>query len=318
MQLSFAPMEGISSYIYRQIHARNFGGVEEYFAPFIAPDGSGKFKAGNLRDVLPENNQGMRLVPQLLVNRAEPFLHVARELSDLGYDEVNLNIGCPSGTVVAKHKGAGMLLDLESLDNCLADIYSHSPVKVSIKTRMGMESTEEFERILEIYNKYPIHRLIIHARARAAMYKGPVDTMAFANALRASRCPVWYNGDIFSPNAVDTLPVCQDELAGIMLGRGAVADPALPRMIKGGKALEKRELESFHNELLDAFLSAGLSPHAAMARLKELWFYMLYKFPDSRREAKQLMKSQKLPDYIAAAEALFNNCPFSAVSFFAQ
>lgn len=318
MHLSFAPMEGISSYIYRQIHARSFGGVEEYFAPFIAPDGSGKFKAGNLRDVLPENNRGIRLVPQLLVNRAEPFLHVARELSDLGYDEVNLNIGCPSGTVVAKHKGAGMLLDLESLDACLADIYSRSPVKVSIKTRMGVESTEEFERILKIYNRYPVQRLIIHARARSGMYKSRVDMAAFAAALHGCRCPVWYNGDIFSPEAIDRLPTPQDGLAGIMLGRGAVADPALPRMIKGGKALEKQELKGFHDELLEAFLSAGLSPHGAMARLKELWFYMLYKFPDSRREAKQLMKSQKLPDYTAAVENLFNNCQFSAGSFFNQ
>lgn len=318
MYLSFAPMEGISSYIFRQTHARMFGGADEYFAPFIAPDGSGTFKAGNLRDVLPENNRGIRLIPQLLVNRAEPFLHVARELHDLGYDEVNLNIGCPSGTVVAKHKGAGMLMDLDSLDDCLADIYSRSPVKVSIKTRMGMESPEEFERILEIYNKYPVQRLIIHARARAGMYKSRVDLAAFAKALPACRCPVWYNGDIFSPGAVDTLSGLRKGLAGIMLGRGAVADPALPRLIKGGKALEKQELRCFHDELLDAFLSAGLSPSVAMARLKELWFYMLYKFPDSRREAKLLLKSQKLPDYIDAVENLFRNGQFSAEHFFSQ
>ena len=137
MQLSFAPMEGISSRLYRQTHARFFGGVEEYFAPFIAPDGNGKFKASALRDILPENNEGLRLIPQLLVNRAEPFLRVAEQLAGLGYEEVNLNIGCPSGTVVAKHKGAGMLLDLRSLDDCLAEIFSRCPMAVSVKTRMG-------------------------------------------------------------------------------------------------------------------------------------------------------------------------------------
>ena len=317
MQLSFAPMEGISSRIYRQTHARLFGGVEEYFAPFIAPDGSGKFKASALRDVLPENNQGIRLIPQLLVNRAEPFLRVAEQLHGLGYEEVNLNIGCPSGTVVAKHKGAGMLLDLRSLDDCLAEIFSRCPVAVSVKTRMGVERTEEFEEILEIYNKYPSKRLIIHARARAGMYKSRVDLPAFLAALPKCRCPVWYNGDVFSPEDMDKLQAA-DGLAGVMLGRGAVADPALPRMLRGGNGLSAGELKAFHDALLERFLAEGLGEQAAMARLKELWFYMLYKFPDSRKEAKALLKAQRLSDYTAAVEALFASGKFDAGSFFWQ
>lgn len=317
MLLSFAPMEGISSRIYRQTHARLFGGVEEYFAPFIAPDGSGKFKASALRDVLPENSQGIRLIPQLLVNRAEPFLRVAEQLHGLGYEEVNLNIGCPSGTVVAKHKGAGMLLDLRSLDDCLAEIFSRCPIAVSVKTRMGVERTEEFEEILEIYNKYPIKRLIIHARARAGMYKSRVDLPAFLAALPKCRCPVWYNGDVFSPEDMDKLQAA-DGLAGVMLGRGAVADPALPRMLRGGNGLSAGELKAFHDALLERFLAEGLGEQAAMARLKELWFYMLYKFPDSKKEAKGLLKAQRLSDYTAAVEALFASGKFDAGSFFWQ
>ena len=317
MQLSFAPMEGISSRLYRQTHARLFGGVEEYFAPFIAPDGSGTFKASALRDILPENNQGFHLIPQLLVNRAEPFLRVAEQLHELGYEEVNLNIGCPSGTVVAKHKGAGMLLDLRSLDDCLADIFSRCPVEVSIKTRMGMESVEEFGEILEIYNKYPVKRLIIHARARAGMYKSRVDLPAFLAALPKCRCPVWYNGDIFSPEDMTKLAGA-DGLAGVMLGRGAVADPALPRLLRGGDALSAGELKAFHDALLEHFLAEGLGEQAAMARLKELWFYMLYKFPDSKKEAKALLKAQRLGDYTAAVEALFASGKFDAGCFFWQ
>ena len=317
MVLSFAPMEGISSRLYRQSHARLFGGAAEYFAPFIAPDGSGRFKAGALQDILPENNQGIRVIPQLLVNRAEPFLQVARQLAELGYEEVNLNIGCPSGTVVAKHKGAGMLLDLASLDDCLADIFSRCPMAVSIKTRMGVENTEEFDRILEIYNKYPIKRLIIHARARAGMYKSAVDLPAFLAALPQCRSPVWYNGDIFSPADMERLKAAEG-LAGVMLGRGAVADPALPRLIRGGAALSAGELKTFHDTLLESFLAAGLPGQAAMARLKELWFYMLYKFPDSKKEAKELLKSRRLDDYTAAVEKLFASGKFDAGSFFWQ
>lgn len=317
MLLSFAPMEGISSRLYRQCHARFFGGVEEYFAPFIAPDGSGKFKASALRDVLPENNEGLRLVPQLLVNRAEPFLRVAEQLTGLGYEEVNLNIGCPSGTVVAKHKGAGMLLDLRSLDNCLAELFSRCPVAVSIKTRMGVERTEEFAEVLEIYNKYPLKRLIIHARARAGMYKSPVDLPAFLAALPKCRCPVWYNGDIFSPGDLERLNGA-DGLTGVMLGRGAVADPALPRLLRGGSPLSAGELQAFHDALLERFLDDGLPEQAAMARLKELWFYMLYKFPGSKKEARALLKSQRLSDYRAAAESLFSSGKFDSGSFFWQ
>ncbi len=318
MKLDFAPMEGISTYIYRGLHARFFGGAEEYFAPFIAPDGSGSFKSSALRDILPENNQNTYLIPQLLVNRPGPFIHVARELSAMGYTEVNLNIGCPSATVVSKHKGSGMLLDLKSLDNCLNEIFSLAPLGVSIKTRMGMESTEEFSAIMEIYRKYPLKRLIVHARARSGMYKSPVDIPGFLSALRDCPWPVWYNGDIFSPDSLNPLATGTQSIAGLMLGRGAVADPALPRVLKGGKALEAQELKAFHDTLLDAYLAAGYDGRAAMSRLKELWFYMLYKFPDSRRESKQLLKSQTLPDYVSAVSALFDSGKFSPYSYFSQ
>lgn len=318
MKLDFAPMEGISTYIYRGLHARFFGGAEEYFAPFIAPDGNGSFKSSALRDILPENNRNIYLIPQLLVNRPGPFIHVARELSAMGYTEVNLNIGCPSATVVSKHKGSGMLLDLKSLDNCLNEIFSLAPLGVSIKTRMGTESTEEFSAIMEIYRKYPLKRLIVHARARSGMYKSPVDIPGFLSALRDCPWPVWYNGDIFSPDSLNPLENGTQSIAGLMLGRGAVADPALPRVLKGRKALEAQELKAFHDTLLDAYLAAGYDGRAAMSRLKELWFYMLYKFPDSRRESKQLLKSQTLPDYVSAVSALFDSGKFSPYSYFSQ
>ena len=150
MELSFAPMEGITYSIYRRLHAQMFPGADVYYAPFIAPDSTGNFKAGSLRDILPENNSSLTLIPQILCNHAEPFLAVAKEMEDMGYSEVNLNVGCPSATVVSKHKGAGMLKDPDSLDHCLEEIFSRCPLKVSVKTRMGLLSTEEFPAILEI------------------------------------------------------------------------------------------------------------------------------------------------------------------------
>lgn len=305
MDFYFAPMEGITSYIFRRVHAEMFPGVGRYYAPFIAPDGSGKFKAGSLRDILPENNAGLSLVPQILCNRPEAFLAVARELADMGYREVNLNAGCPSATVVPKHKGAGMLLDLRSLDDFLAEVFSRCPIAVSVKTRLGVESVEEFPAILEIYNKYPLKELIIHARDRAGMYKSRPDLSAFAYALAHSPHTLCYNGDIFSPAALSELLDAAPDTEAVMLGRGAAANPALFRLLSGGGALEQEELREFLSRLLSALRASGLGERYALARLKELWYYTVDLFPGSRLGAKAINRSRHLSDYGSAVSALF-------------
>ena len=157
MTLSFAPMEGVTGYVFRRVHHAHFPQADKYYAPFIAPDSKGEFKISRLRDILPENNDTITLVPQVLANDAEAFLHVARQLADMGYKEVNLNIGCPSATVVSKHKGAAMLREPERLDAFLADIYARTPIAVSVKTRLGFASTAEFESLMGVLERYPIH-----------------------------------------------------------------------------------------------------------------------------------------------------------------
>lgn len=310
MQLSFAPMEGVTGCIFRSVHARMFGGADRYYSPFIAPDGSGIFKAGSLRDVLPENNRGITLIPQILANRSEAFLAAARRLAELGYEEVDLNVGCPSGTVVAKHKGSGMLADLRSLDDFLADVFALSPVRVSVKTRMGLASTEEFGEILGIYNKYPICELIIHARDRAGMYKSAPDIPAFAAAYGKSRAPVTYNGDIFTPADVERVRAAVPELSSFMLGRGPSANPALFRQLRGGRALEKEELREFHDTLVAETLASGLSENFTVSRMKELWFYMSCLFPDGKRAVREINKSRSMGDYRAAVGTLFSSGGF--------
>jgi len=306
MELSFAPMEGITYSIYRRLHAELFPGAERYYAPFIAPDSTGRFKAGSLRDVLPENNEGITLVPQLLCNAAAPFLAVARELEELGYEEVDLNVGCPSGTVVAKHKGAGMLGDLRQLDDCLADIFSRCPLRVSVKTRLGLHSAEEFPAVLEVYRKYPLSRLIVHVRDRDGMYKSKPDVEAFAAALSCP-FPVEYNGNLFTPADLDSLRQHYPNLNAAMLGRGAVTNPALFREIRGGAPLTAGELQDFHDRLTEEYIASGLAPNFTVSRMKELWFYQLCMFPDSERAGKAILKARTLPDYRAAVSALFRN-----------
>lgn len=306
MLLTFAPMEGVTGSVYRRVHAKIFGGADRYYSPFIAPDSAGAFKTGNLRDVLPENNEGVTLIPQILANSSGAFLAAARTLSDLGYKEVNLNVGCPSGTVVAKHKGAGMLADLRSLDDFLADVFSLSPVKISVKTRMGLNSTAEFGEILGIYNKYPITELIIHARDRAGMYKSVPDMEAFSAAFSESRAVVVYNGNIFSVSDLDRVRTFVPELDRFMLGRGPAANPALFRILRGGNPLEKDELREFHDVLVEETLSSGLSENFTVSRMKELWYYMGSLFPEGKKSIRDINKSRSMSDYRAAVSTLFS------------
>ena len=306
MELSFAPMEGITGSIYRRVHARFFPGADVYYAPFIAPDGTGRFKGSALRELLAENNEGVSLIPQLLVNAPEPFLAAAEALGDLGYEEINLNIGCPSGTVVAKHKGAGMLGDLESLERCLDEIFTRCPLRVSVKTRLGLSSTGEFPAVLSLYRRYPLARLIVHARDRAGMYQSRPDLDAFAPALDDSPFPVIYNGNIFSVRDYEAIVRQFPALSGGMLGRGAAADPALFRRINGGSALTAEELRAFHEALLDETLASGLAPSYTVQRMKELWFYMGCLFPGADRALKTILRSRSLPDYRAAVGSLLS------------
>ena len=314
MEFLFAPMEGITFSLYRSVHHKMFPGVSEYYTPFIAPDAKGSFKAKYLRDLTEDRGEGLVIIPQLLANRAESFSITADKLHALGFDTVNLNTGCPSGTVFSKHKGAGMLADLPALDAFLDGIFSHaeqSGYRVSVKTRMGVQSTDEFPAILELFNRYPVAKLIVHARAREGYYKSTPDLPGYAAAAARSKAPVCYNGNLFSPDDLARLREASPETQSVMIGRGAVANPALIREMQGGQLLQREELREFHNRLLQCWLERGLQPHYTVERMKTLWQYMQACFPDSRKEIKAILKSKALPDYQNAVSALFRTGAFT-------
>ncbi|MCQ2558113.1 MAG: tRNA-dihydrouridine synthase family protein [Oscillospiraceae bacterium] len=305
MEYLFAPMEGITSVIFRRIHHQLFPGPVTYYSPFIAPDSEGTFKTSYLKDLMPDRNEGIDLVPQILANNARAFIIVARKLKELGYEEVNLNAGCPSGTVFSKHKGAGMLSDLMSFGQFLDAVYAATDLKISIKTRMGVSSTAEFEDLAELYSRYPIHSLTIHARDRLGMYKSLPDLEMYRKYASSFPFPVFYNGNIFSPDDVQRASNELSGSAGLMIGRGAVANPALFRVLAGGAELSADELRNFHDTFLHTLLSDGLFENFAINRMKELWYYMICCYPEAAKEYKALNKSRKLADYQIAVNALF-------------
>lgn len=305
MRFYLAPMEGITGYIYRNAYEKFFHNIDKYFTPFIVPNKSRSLKTKELRDILPENNEGMNIVPQILTNDFEGFIGTARKLQQLGYNEVNLNLGCPAGTVVSKNRGSGFLALREELDKFLEEIYKIEDMKISIKTRIGKDTPEEFYKLIEIYNKYPLEELIIHPRTRQDFYGNKPNLEIFKDALSLSKSPVCYNGDIFIVENYNKLVNSFPEVDKVMLGRGVLANPGLIGDIKGNDFITKDTLKAFHDEIFNNYIELFNDDKNAMFRMKELWGYMIYMFTDNKKYAKKIKKAQKVIDYKQAVSSLF-------------
>ena len=302
MDIRLAPMEGVTDAVHRRVHHRLFGGVEQYYIPFITPSVHRVFTTRDLRAIAPGNNAGVPCIPQLLTRDAELFLWAAQELADLGYGEVNLNTGCPSGTVTAKGRGSGMLRDLDALRAFLDAIFSASPLPVSIKTRIGFYDQAEWPAILSIFCDYPVKELTIHPRTRQEFYKGGVHMDCFAQAAD-SGLPLAFNGNLFSPADCGEL-LSQYPDMPLMIGRGLVANPALGRQLHGGPAATHDELRAYHDALLAEY-SREYPTDTVHSRMREHMKYLSCCFVDSHKALKAIRKSTP-KTYPEAAAMLFS------------
>lgn len=312
MKLYFAPMEGVTDHIFRGVHHRCFGGADKYYTPFFSPTNDGRFPPRDRRDFDPDVNEGMNVVPQLLTKYAEDFLWAARVLAELGFREVNLNVGCPSGTVTAKGKGSGLLTDLASLERLLDGIFAASPLPVSVKTRLGWSEPEELARLLELFGRYPICELTVHCRVKEDLYKKPARPWALGTVLEQSPAAVCYNGDLFTAEDVAALQERFPTLPAAMLGRGAIADPALFRQVKGGARATREELAAYTDALFEGYCQGFGSPRAALGRMKEIWFYLSCLFEQTEPHLKKLRKSTDGGEYRSIVSRIFGECPLRA------
>lgn len=335
-----APMEGITGYIYRNAHHKYFGGVDKYFMPFIAPAKGRPLRNRELRDVLPENNQGINVVPQLLTNSGEGFVKAAKFIKELGYNEVNINLGCPSKTVVTKYKGSGLLYDTERLDNFLYEVFAADVMDVSIKTRIGRDSSAEFEEIIGIYKKYPISELIIHPRIQTDFYKNTPDMEVFAEGVASygKTDTVCYNGDINSVADYEMFTGNYPDIRKVMIGRGIISDPWLAERIKSvvvdsgeiddsddpnvaaeqngnsgyvegspHMAYDWNRFFAFHDELYRNYCESDVGRGNTMFKMKELWAYWSRLFDDvegAERVLKKIRKTRDNGEYEAAVRRL--------------
>lgn len=298
-------MEGITGAAFRRLHHKYFPGIDRYYTPFLSPTADRRFTPREQREFYPEYNEGLPLIPQILTKNADDFLWAAGELKAMGYREVNLNAGCPSGTVTAKGKGAGLLADLAALDAFLEEIFAHADCKISVKTRLGLNDPEEFEPILEIYNRYPLSELIVHPRVRKDFYRHPVRTEFFDQAYEKSKNPISYNGSIVTKADFENCQKKYPKLTAIMVGQGLCSNPFLSGTVKFCEKTEKNRLKLFHDELFLAYSEQFQSKNNAAQRMKELWFYWFRLFSDSQKLGKQLMKSRNAEEYLAAVTAIF-------------
>lgn len=304
MKYYLAPLEGVTTYVYRNAYHQFFRPMDKYFTPFIVPHKNKKFNARELKELSPEHNQGLYVVPQLLTNQAEEFVKTAKEIQEFGYDEINLNLGCPSGTVVAKNKGSGFLALTDELDVFLDRIYSELDMKISVKTRIGKTSPEEFYELIEIYNKYPMEELIIHPRVQTDYYKGKPNWEMYREAVKLSKHPLCYNGDIFCAEDYKKFTETFPETDKIMCGRGVIANPGLIDLIESGKSLDMQKFQAFHDNIYEEYQKISSGDRNVLFKMKELWSYMIKSFDGAEKYAKKIKKSEKLKDYESAVSSL--------------
>ena len=321
----FAPMEGVTGYTLRNVHHSCYPGTDAYFTPFISPNQHHAVNPKEHRDVVQSNNAGVPVIPQVLTNKAELFLWSARELKEkYGYHEVNLNLGCPSKTVVSKHKGSGFLEDTEKLDRFFDEVFTAVEAakevypQISAKTRLGLDSVDEFADILKVYNKYPLSELIIHARVQKEFYKGEPHLDAFADAVKESKHSLCYNGDIWTLEDYKRIRTLFPTVKKVMLGRPLMADPELvmecqayEKCLEEGKEWSGYQnsmgnLKKFHDRLLQGYLlQMNGDGNNVLFKMKELWGFMGRQFPEKDRLIKKMVKANKIEEYEKLAEQVF-------------
>ena len=303
-----APMEGLTDRVWRQAHHRWFGAPgapARYYAPFLTPPENRVLIPKKMAELDPAANPDVSLIPQLLAKDGELAVWMIGELRKLGYREVNLNFGCPSGTVTAKGKGAGMLRDLNKLDTFLNTVYTQAEGPVSVKTRLGITSPEEFGDILDVYNRYPICELTIHPRVMRQLYRGEADRAAFAEYLPRCTMPACYNGDITTTAQLAALEAEFPTLSGVMIGRGLIADPALLRQAVGGAPATKEELRGYLDELYHGYTELFGMAGCAVSRMKAHWAYLIHRFEGSEALEKQLRKTRDGWEYEVVVNQIF-------------
>ena len=312
VKLILAPLQGYTDAVFREIYTNYFSGLDGAVAPFISTMGEQRMKLSRIKDVLPENNPNLAVVPQILSNVAADFIFTARHLTQYGYDTMNWNMGCPHSKIAKKKRGSGMLPWPDMVDALLDEVFTAGVCRLSVKVRLGRRDKTEIFKLLPVFEKYPLKELIVHPRTGVQMYDGHVDLDAFEEVMQHTRHRLVYNGDITSPEKLGMIQRRFPEIDTFMIGRGVLADPFLPARIKGVSWDHTRELEiirAFHDDLFDTYSKKFFGPVHVTGRMKGFWSYIGPSFKESRKPLKKLLKAKDRVAYKRAADLYFESLP---------
>ena len=308
VKLSLGPFQGITDAPFRNVFKRHFDGIDKFYTPFFT--GIQKDHAKNLQveEIDPACNNVETLTPQLLSNDTEEILRFASQCKELGYKEINLNMGCPFPRVANKKRGSGLLPYPEKIDAMLSTVFERIDIKFSIKCRLGYFDPDEIVPVIEVFNQYPLSELIIHPRIGKQLYKGEADVKHFAELIPMTKAPLVYNGDIVSVESFERIRAEVHPVNEFMLGRGLLANPLLAEEIRGEvshNGSRQERLCAYVTDLYeDRLRHAGGSPKV-LGRMKELWSYLMYSFEDPQSIWRKIKKINALKEYEEAVEAVF-------------
>lgn len=297
-KIEFAPLQGYTDAIYRTIHNKVFGGINCYYSPFIRLE-KGEVRQKDIKDILPENNENINLVPQIIVNSNEEFLKLTESVCNLGYKRIDINMGCPFPLQTKKGRGAAILQNTKHLENIVESINSINDIDFSIKMRLGMDSAEDAKGALEIINKAKLHHLTIHPRIAKQQYKGEIDYQTFDYIYQNCLHPIIYNGDILSQEDIYNIINIYPKIEGIMIGRGLLAKPYLAMELNKTIRLSVSErlsmIMKLHDAIYDHYSSVMQGEHQLLLKMKTFWEYLDEEI--GKKPYKAIKKSVNIKKY---------------------
>jgi tRNA-dihydrouridine synthase B len=306
-----SPLQGFTDFRFRNAYQKFFGGIDKYIAPYIRVNRNPGIKPASDRDISPANNSSLNLVPQIITKDANEFLLVANHVQKLGYTELNWNLGCPYPMIAKRGMGSGLLSMPEKIDEILTRVCAETDIQVSVKMRLGYESSKEIFQVLPVLERYRLTNITIHPRIGKQLYRGDVDLKAFEECLLQSSHKIFYNGDITSVRSFRELKQRFPTINNWMIGRGLIADPFLPSMIKADNPIypENRYeiFNAFHDALFSSYEEALSGPKHLLMKMYSFWEFFIQSFPSSPKSLKEIKKSRNINAYRAAVKSLFIN-----------
>ena len=306
-----SPLQGFTDFRFRNAFHKYFGGIDTFYSPYIKLNGKLVIKGSYERDILPENNNTLEVIPQIITNDAEEFLFVAKYVQQFGYKELNWNLGCPYPMVAKCGMGSGLISNTSQIEHILKRVHNETDIIVSMKMRMGYENPTEILDVFPILEQYPIKNIAIHARIGKQLYKGGVDLDSFQKCLDTSKQKIYYNGDITSVEKFRTMQERFPSIDHWMIGRGLIADPFLPSMIKNNTTeypTNKFEIfEAFHDTIYQEYDAYLQGPTPIRMKMLGFWEYFSESFSNPQKTYKKIKKAGNSKNYESAVKEIFKN-----------